>query len=112
MPVIGDFESIKAVDGVLTVAMSPPVAIGGWEIEFVVNRRTGGESRYISKYVNSGYNNLSGINITSSGQGLIDVSISSLDTSGLQYGNYAFSVNRLGSGVVTKLSEGFMLVNP
>ncbi len=112
MPIIGDFQVIRAQDGIITLAMSPPIAIGGWEIEFVMAKRFGSTEPTVTKSVSSGLNNTSGINITNSGTGVMDITLSAVNTSGLEYGNRAFWVNRLGSGVATKISEGYVLVNP
>ena len=112
MPVIGDFSIIKLEDGILYVELAPPVAIGGMALSCQVTRRFGGTSGLIQKSVSSGFNGASGISVINSGQGMLSVAIRSQDTSGLDYGNYAFSILRTDSGSRTVLTEGFFVVEP
>lgn len=108
-----DFSFSKFEDGVLTVVMTPATAIGGRSIQFEVSHRIGGSTSGMPiKSVASGYNNVSGINITNSGAGQFNVIINSADTSGLDYGNYAYQVTRLDSGNRTVISEGVFTVGP
>lgn len=112
MAVLTDFAFIKFEDGVLTISMSPPVAIGGWEIQFKTTKRFGGVNNLITKSVSSGYNGQSGITVTNSGAGIFNVALGTQDTSGLEYGNYAAVTQRLNSGSMTTLTEGFLLLMP
>jgi len=112
MPVIADIPFTKFEDGTLTISLEPSVAIGGWNIQFQVWKRFGGESGLITKSTASGYNNVSGIDITNSGLGIFDISIGSHDTSGLDFGNYASKAERLTSGNRTVLTEGYLILTP
>lgn len=110
MPVQADFSVPRYNSFSFTVSLAPPVAIGGWGISFQVQKRFGGISGLITKSVSSGFNNSSGINITNSGLGIFTISIQGVDTSGLEYGNYAYAVDRTDTR--TTLSEGYMIVTP
>lgn len=112
MPVLADFTIGRYSDGVLTVYMAPPVPVGAWNIQFQTTKRFGGGSGLITKSVSSGYNGVSGITITNSGIGVLNVNINSNDTSGLNYGVYAFTLSRLDSGLVSQISEGYLIVTP
>ena len=112
MPVIVDFSLGKMEDGTLIVSMSPPTSIGGADIRFQVSKRFGSTSGLILKSVSSGYNNVSGINVTSSGDGRMSITINSPDTSGMDYGNYAYSLERFTSGSRSIITEGYLMVLP
>ena len=113
MPLLQDFSLCQREDGLLIVPMKPPVAIGGWDIDFRLQKRFGEfTSGLIVKCVASGFNGASGITITNSGQGQFNVSINSADTSGFDFQNYAFAISRRNSGAVSVLTEGYMLLGP
>lgn len=112
MPIIADYTIVRMEDGLLTIDMTPPVAIGGWNIRFQCMKRFDSSSGLITKSVASGFNNASGINVANSGQGIFDVTINSVDTSGFDPGCYAYKVDRLDSGNVTCLAEGYMVLKP
>lgn len=116
MPINTDVTISRFEDGVLTVAMAPPVAVGGWAITFRVQKYFGGGSSLasglINKSVSSGLNGASGITVTNSGQGVFAIDLRSVDTSGLQFGNYAYAVERTDSGNRTVLSQGYVLLGP
>lgn len=113
MPVYKDFNLVRYEDGTLIVSMTPPIPIGGWDISFSVNKHFGMGigSGLINKYVGSGYNNQSGINITNSGNGVFSVSIRSMDTSGVDAGSYVYSIDRVTSGNRSSLTQGYFTVN-
>ena len=96
------------------MGVEPPTDIGGWNIQFKVNRRFGDEfaSGFINKSVSSGLNNASGINVTSSGAGRFNISINGVDTSGMDTGAYSYQVVRIDSGARTVLSEGYINLLP
>ena len=77
-----------------------------------MQNRFGGISGFAIASVASGYNGQSGINITNSGQGVLNITIPSLATSGIDFKNYAFAIERLDSGFRTVLSEGYVLLLP
>jgi len=112
MPTPADWQLARYEDGFLTIGLQPPVPIGGWEIQLTVKKRFGGTTPLIVKSLTSGYMNVSGLTILNSGNGTIRAQINSPDTSGLAYGNYAYTVDRLTSGSSTCLSEGYFMVMP
>lgn len=112
MPVISDFSLSQREDVTLNVSISPPTAIGGQNLQFMMLNRFGGVSGIITKSVSSGFNNVSGINITNSGNGNFNVSIVSLDTSGLDFKPFAYLIQRLDTGNRTVISEGYVCILP
>lgn len=108
---IANFSYTKFEDGTLTITMAPPVPIGGLDLEFFVTKRFGGDNKLIRKLSSSGYNGVSGITIISSGEGRINVTIDSPDTSGLTIGNYATQAVVTTSGRYKKITEGFMILD-
>ena len=112
MPVYTEVTVTRYDDGVLTIGLAPPTAIGGWDISFEVEKRFGGTSGLIVKSIASGYNGQSGITITNSGAGIFTVSITSPNVSGLDYGAYAYQACRLDSGFITTLAEGYINLIP
>lgn len=112
MPTNTDFQLGKMEAGTLTVYMAPPVAVGGWTVEFKVQKYFGDSSGLIQKYLASGLNGASGITVTNSGQGVFAIDLQKINTSGLPFGNYAYTVERTDSGQETILSIGYMLITP
>ncbi len=112
MPILADFSLSRLEDATLTVSMAPPTPIGGWMLRFWMQNRFGGISGFAQAYVSSGYNGQSGINVINSGQGVFSVTIPSMATSGLDYKNYAYAIERLDSGFRTVISEGYVLLLP
>ena len=112
MPIQADFTFSRYEDGILSVALTSPTAIGSWDIRFRVQRHFGGLSGLIAKSMASGFNNVSGIAVVNSGQGIFNVTLNSVDTSGLEYGNYAYSIDRFDSGNRTILTEGYVALTP
>ncbi len=111
MPVTGDFEIIRYEDGVLNVSLTPPTAIGGWDLEFRLQRRFGAQAAPLALYsCASGFNGTSGMQITDSGQGRMSVNFWGAPTSGLDPGNYAYAVSRTTSGFRTTLADGYVLL--
>lgn len=112
MPVFTNFSIVRYEDGVLTVQLVNPAAVGGWDIRADFSRRLGG-TPFVSKYSYSGSaNGVSGITITNSGQGVFQVKIDSPDTSGFYSQNVAYDINRTNSGHVTCISQGYVSVFP
>ena len=111
MSVIQDFSLARYDDGALIIGMIPPTPVGGWNIQFSLMKHLGG-SGFVNKIVTSGFNNLSGISVTNSGQGVFNISLQSQDTSGLPYGNYPYAVERMDSGFRTTLTEGYVILLP
>ena len=113
MSVLLDFPLNRFEDGVFVVSMSPPQDISNWSLRFFMQHRFGGVSGLIQKYAASGYGGgVSGITITNSGQGVFNIAFRSVDTSGLEYGNYAYTVERTESGHRQILTEGYMNILP
>lgn len=107
-----DFSWVKFDDGSLAVSMTPPQPVGGWDIQFRVTKRFGGESGLIVKSCASGFAGVSGITIAASGEGDFTIRLNSLDTSGLSYGNYAYQTMRRNSGAFQVINEGYLLLTP
>lgn len=97
-----------STDLIIQDQIVPITAIGGWRIEFTVYKRFFGVSGIILCSTNSGYSNVSGIQIVNSGNGIFSITVSGGAFSGQNPGNLAFTVNRVGSGVGTLLSEGYI----
>ena len=112
MPVFTEFAVTRATDTTLTMALQNPTNISGWSIKFEVQHRFGGTSGLITKSCASGYNNVSGLNVTNGAQGVMQISIGATDMSGLPYGNYSYTIVRTTSGQVTPLAGGYILLNP
>lgn len=112
--VIVDFSVPRYSDTIIVVEMSPVEPIGGHDIEFLVQKRVAPDSSgLIRKSAASGYGDgVSGITITNSGIGVMEVVINASDTSGLDAGNYEFICNRLDSGSSTALSMGAFILLP
>ncbi len=109
---LADFSMARQTDVTIGIGIEPPVPVGGWAVQFQVTNRFGGSSGLITKSVASGYNGVSGVTVVESGQGTFNVRIGANDTSGLQYGNYAYEFNRLTSGNMVRLVEGFLVLTP
>ena len=112
MPIQVDAPFVKFDDGILVVTLQPSIPIGGQNYQFECQNRFGGVSGRIVKSMASGRYNVSGMNIVNSGQGVMNVTIDSANTSGLQYGNYAFTIQRLDSGNRSTVTEGYILILP
>lgn len=113
MPVLGTFSLVRYEDGVLTIQMSPPVPVGGQEVRFRLSKRLGSETPIMEKFVASGYNAVSGIDVVNSGAGIFNIPIYGLpEMSGKEYGNYAFTLERMTSGSRTCFAEGFLTLEP
>jgi|ERR1700738_2969774 len=111
MPILIDYTLGKNEDGTLSISMVPQTNIGGWNILFTQTKRIGG-TPIITKSVASGFNGMSGITITNSGNGTFNVALLGSEMSGQDPGNYAFKIERLDSGAATIISTGFRLANP
>ena len=110
MPQYFDFGLIPNTDLTLQVQMTPPVNISSWGIQLYMTTRFGGISGVIVSYLASGYsNNVSGMSIINSGQGIFSAFIPKLLMSGRDTGDYAYNFNRTDSGSAAVLVEGFCL---
>ena len=108
-----DFSLVQLEDSIITISLAPPVAIGGWNLQFKAQHRYGGLSGYIIKSSASGYGGgASGITVTNSGNGTVQVAINAGDTAGLLVGNHSYNLERLDSGNRTVLVNGFLSVLP
>lgn len=115
MPVQTDFSLGSFEDGSLTVGLAPAANISGWSLQFSLWKRqqsvSGSVSGLITKSAASGFNNVSGINVTNGPEGRFVVSLGRFDVSGgLATGAYYYKVERRDSGNATVISEGFRLV--
>lgn len=109
--IYSDFNLALYTNMALTVSIEPPTAAGGWNVDFRVQNVFGFASGpLILKSVNSGYNTVSGITVTNSGQGTIQINFIPGDTSGLVAKPYCYAINRyLSGGSYTLLAEGMIL---
>lgn len=113
MSIITNFGAVRMEDGTLTIEMVPAEPIGGWSLQFSVKHRFGGETNLITKVGASGfYLGESGVQIVNSGQGIFNVRLNAVDTSGFDFKNYAFLAERMDSGYRTTLAEGFITLTP
>ncbi len=112
MAQLADFVVSRGTDLTIGIGIEPPVPVGGWEARFQVTKRFDESSGLITKSIASGFNAASGITLVNSGQGVFSVSLAANDTSGRPYGNYAYTFDRLSSGNVTRIVEGYILLNP
>lgn len=106
-----DYPLPLYADGILTIEMEPPVAVGGWTVRYFETRRFGNQSGLIEKWGGSGFNNVSGVTVVNSGAGIFQIAINSVDTSGRCPGNYAFKFERMDSGSRNPLVEGYHIAN-
>ena len=110
-----DFTLARREDGTLAINMTPPTNIAGWSLQFTQRRRfqsiSGNVSGLIVKSAASGYGGgVSGITITSSGEGRFTVALFRTDLSGdWDPGTYSYDVQRMDSGSQTVLVHGFRL---
>jgi hypothetical protein len=109
MTMEADFAFCRYCDGVLTVSMAPPVAIGGWSLQVEFSHRMGSAEPLFTRYAASGYVG-SGITVVSSGAGIFTVQVDAPDTSGMQLKNYACLAKRTDSGSRTDIFKGYMLL--
>lgn len=110
MPQIANINLYPQTDATIQVQMVPQTAIGSWSITFQVTNRFGAVSGLITGSTASGYiNNVSGLNIVNSGNGIFSAFISGGSTSGWDPDAYSYVFKRTGSGVATILAEGYLL---
>ncbi|RJQ24605.1 hypothetical protein C4577_07490 [Candidatus Parcubacteria bacterium] len=112
MPVYTNISVTPLSDFTVQTQVNPITAIGAWNIQFQVTNRAGGISGLITLSTNSGYiNNVSGGTIVNSGNGIFSFTVSGGSMSGFQPGAYFYNIQRLGSGVTTELSLGYLLIS-
>lgn len=113
MPITVNFELPRGTDGILTLQMEPPVNTSGWDIHFQVQKRFGASSGLFDAWCGSnGLNNVSGINMRDGNQGILDITVKGIYTSGLPFANYAHTTTRTNSGFNTLLSQGYLALTP
>ncbi len=112
IPMQIDIAFYRSEDGLINVSMTPPVAISGWSLQFQLMHRYGGVVPLINKYCASGFNNVSGINVTNGNLGVFNVALNQPDTSGLVSKNYFASILRTDSGSFGTLAEGIFSLLP
>ena len=110
MASLSDFCFPRFNDGEVNFALEPAVPIGGWDIRFEMSRAFGGVP-LVTKYLNSGYNGVSGITVTNSGQGQLKVQLYAAEVSGVQPGNIAYMICRYTSGARTELAKGYRIMD-
>lgn len=109
---MSDFFLAHFADGVLTVSMAPPVAIGGMDLRFTLTKRFESAAPLVQKSMASGFYGVSGMNITNSGQGVFQVQLFGSEMSGQDPGAFAWTVQRLTSGVRTLVADGYLVLLP
>ena len=112
MPIQTDIPWTKFEEGNLNVEVVPAVNISGWNIRLTTSKRFGGSSGLIVKSCASGYNDVSGINVTNGVGGKFSVRLYTSNTSGLDYGCFATVIERLDSGSRSTITEGFLILLP
>lgn len=112
MPTLQDFSLCQLEDATVQVNLAPPTNINNFDLRFTMLPRFGGVSGLIQLTCGSGYNGVSGINITNPSQGQFQMSFKSIYTSGLDSKNYAYLVDRTTSGSRTVLTEGYVSLLP
>jgi tRNA threonylcarbamoyladenosine modification (KEOPS) complex Pcc1 subunit len=110
MATYADIFVNKATDETITIGLNPATDISLYSLQFSVRSRFGGESGFIIKSVTSGYSASSGITITNSGQGVMNIQINATDTSGLQTGIYSYDLERINSGSRAVITQGFFQI--
>lgn len=109
---LSDWSFVRFEDGNLQFSMSPATPLGGSYIQFELSKRFGSASGLIIKSIQSGYNGVSGITMVNSGNGQLSISYNSVDSSGLDFGVYSYSIQRLDSGSRTNLACGYTILLP
>jgi hypothetical protein len=94
-----NFTLIRGQDVILEVKMTPPKSISGYSITFQVKDSIGGTSR-ITKTVGSG------ITVTNTGKGVIQISLAAANTSSLSIQSYVWDIRRTDSGYNRELAGG------
>ncbi len=113
MAILTDFSLIRFEDGIISFSLTNPTNITGWSVEFQVKKRFDSCSGRITKSADATFfNGQSGITFTNAAQGRFNVTINSVDTSGFDFGNYAYSIERQNAGNRTVLTTGFFLLYP
>lgn len=108
-----DFALPSFVNGTLQVALAPPAPISGATIQFDLLYRFDSPQPIVSKYLASGYSNgESGCTLVDGAAGVFQITLTPADMSGLDNGNYAYTVRRTDAGNVASYTAGFRLCNP
>lgn len=111
MPIESDFLLQRDENGNIIITLDTPAPIGGEYLRFQMSKRFGSASGIYSAYSNSGMDGVSGLTITNSGQGKVQIAFEPSHVSGLNAGNYACKLQRLSSGRWTKIWEGFRVMD-
>lgn len=106
MPTHVDFSVYRRDDAYLAVSMVPATNISGWTLSWGFQKYAESASGYVTQYAASGYNNVSGINVTNGTDGRFTVTLPSVNTSGLDPRLYYHRADRLDSGNVQLLMDG------
>lgn len=113
MPLQQDFDLARYEDGVLTVTLTPPTALSNETLVFNAAINFLCTSGLITKSCASGFlGGQSGITIVDPTHGVMNIQINSSDTSGLDCGPLAYTVERQTSGKNKVLVEGYLRLGP
>jgi hypothetical protein len=107
-----DFPISRHSDVTVVIDLRPPAPVGGLDVRMTVADSFGSTSGRFVKYMNSGFYGVSGLTIVNSGAGVIAATIRAVDTSGLDWGNYAYEVKRFESGTETPWTQGYLILRP
>ena len=103
-----NFQFDKGQDVILRINMAPPQPVSGWMGEFYLTTHPDGD-RIFTKYFASGFTaGQSGITLIDGGIGSFDITIDTVDTSGLDPGNRYGNFWRTNSGFHTKMAAGYI----
>lgn len=102
------FSLHKREDATVTIPLTPPTNIQGWGMEFFLSYRFGSTSGRIVKSMASGFYGVSGMDVENALEGIFNVSVNGIETSGLDAGNYAYTIRRTNSGYVSDVTQGYL----
>jgi hypothetical protein len=112
MPIIVDWSRVHFDDGTVTIGIQPPVNLSGMGLRFNLMKRFEGISGIYQAFAGSGFNNVSGINVTDAIDSYFQVFVPGIVLSGLNPIPLAYNVVRTDSGFHTELDAGYVLMQP
>ncbi len=109
MPVLADFNSITGEHSSINMSLNSPTSVSGWTIRYRETKYFGGSSGFAEAHVASGFNAVSGIEVTNGPLGHLTITLRAGDTSG-RVGSYPYRIERLDSGFQSVLTEGYRVI--
>lgn len=108
MPNLQSFPITRGDNIDLLINLAPPTSISGWTLALNVGRQFGGAGDLIqTSTAVSG-----GITVQNAGQGVFSIPLTPSETSGLDFGNYAYWVRKTAPDNIITLIEGYLQVQP